>query len=144
MRSWLPSDVTGCFTAALLMQKGVDVSLLARGDKAARLVRDSLHMRNGMTSEKANARLSIVRAPVAELFDVVMVCVQALHRPSITPLLRESGPGQGNGHSQSSKISTYRLLCCEIHRKSPFVCRHLIQTAQTVGNLSAHGWTCSN
>ena len=83
------AGVTGCFTAALLMQKGVDVSLLARGDKAARLERDGLHMRNGMTNEKANVRLSIVRAPVAELFDVVMVCVQALHRPSITLLLRE-------------------------------------------------------
>lgn len=83
------AGVTGCFTAALLMQKGVDVSLLARGDKAARLERDGLYMRNGMTNEKANVRLSIVRAPVAELFDVVMVCVQALHRPSITPLLLE-------------------------------------------------------
>lgn len=83
------AGVTGCFTAALLMQKGVNISLLARGDKAVRLERDGLHMRNGMTNEKTNVRLSIVRAPVTELFDVVMVCVQALHRPSITPLLRE-------------------------------------------------------
>ena len=83
------AGVTGCFTAARLMHKGVDVSVLARGDKATRLEHEGLHLHDGMTGEKATVRLNIVRAPVVEAFDVVMVCVQAQHRPSLTPLLRE-------------------------------------------------------
>ena len=83
------AGVTGCFTAARLMHKGVDVSVLARGDNPARLERDGLRMRDGMTNENVTVRLNIVRAPVAEAFDVAMVCVQAMHRPSLTPLLRE-------------------------------------------------------
>lgn len=83
------AGITGCFTAARLMHKGVDIFVLARGDKAARLERDGLHMRNGITGEKAIVRLNIVRTPVAETFDLAMVCVQALHRQPIAPLLRE-------------------------------------------------------
>ena len=33
------AGITGCFTAARLMHKGVDVSILARGARAARLLR---------------------------------------------------------------------------------------------------------
>ena len=83
------AGVTGCFTATRLMHKGVDVSVLARGDKAARLERDGLRMRNGMINEEATVRLNIVRAPVAEAFDVAMVCVRAPHRPALAPLLHE-------------------------------------------------------
>ena len=83
------AGVTGCSTAARLQQKGVDVSVLARGDKAARLEHEGLHMRDGITGEEASVGLNIVRAPVADTFDVAMVCVQAQHRPSLTPLLAE-------------------------------------------------------
>ncbi len=83
------AGVTGCFTAARLMQKGVNVSVLARGDKAARLERDGLRMHDGMTNENVTVHLNIVRAPVAQAFDVAMVCVQAMQRPSLTPLLCE-------------------------------------------------------
>lgn len=83
------AGITGCFTAARLMQKGVDISVLARGDKAARLERDGLHMRDGITGETATVRLNIVRRPVAETFNVAMVCVQALHQQSLMPLLLE-------------------------------------------------------
>ena len=83
------AGVTGCFTAARLMQKGVDISVLARGDKATRLEHEGLRMRDGLTGEEATVRLNIIRAPVEEKFDVVMVCVQAQHRPSLAPLLSE-------------------------------------------------------
>ena len=83
------AGVTGCFTAARLRDNGVDVSLLARGEKAARLERDGLRMLDGMTDERSTVRLDIVRAPVAQTFDVAMVCVQAMHRQSLAPLLRE-------------------------------------------------------
>jgi 2-dehydropantoate 2-reductase len=83
------AGVTGCFTAARLMDKGVDVSLLARGDKAARLENEGLRMRDGMTGEDATVRINIVRAPGAKAFDVAMVFTQAQHRQSLTPMLRE-------------------------------------------------------
>jgi len=83
------AGVTGCFTAARLMHKGLNVSVLARGEKADRLERDGLRLRDGLTGEESTARLEVVRAPVEGAFDVAMVCVQALHRSSLTPLLQE-------------------------------------------------------
>ena len=83
------AGVTGCFTAALLGRKGVDVSVLARGERADRLEAEPLRMRDGVTGEESTARLQIVRAPVTEPFDVAMVCVQAQQRPALTPLLDE-------------------------------------------------------
>ena len=71
------------------MHKGVDISVLARGDKAARLVRDGLHMRDGITGEEATVRLNIVRTPVVEPYDIAMVCVQGQHREALAPLLRD-------------------------------------------------------
>ena len=65
------AGITGCFTAARLMHKGVDISVLARGDKAARLERDGLRMRDGITGETATVRLHVVRWPAEETFDVV-------------------------------------------------------------------------
>lgn len=83
------AGITGCFTATRLMRKGIDVSVLARGDKANRLARDGLRMRDGISLEEQSLRLNIVRTPVAETFDVAMVCVQASQRQSLAPLLRE-------------------------------------------------------
>ena len=81
------AGVTGCFTAARLQDKGADVTLLARGAKADRLEQDGLRLKDGMTGEEHTARLSIVRAPVAEEHDLALVCVQDLHRPSLDELL---------------------------------------------------------
>ena len=81
------AGVTGCFTATRLQDKGAEVTLLARGAKADRLERDGLRLRDGMTGEERTARLSIVRAPVAEEPEVAMVCAQDLHRPSLDGLL---------------------------------------------------------
>jgi 2-dehydropantoate 2-reductase len=66
---------------------GADVSVLARGERAARLESDGLRMRDGITGATATVELDIVRAPVSETFDLAMVCVQALHRPTLLPLL---------------------------------------------------------
>lgn len=113
------AGVTGCFTAARLMDKGVDVSVLARGDKAARLENEGLRMRDGMTGEKATARINIVRAPIVEAFHVAMVCVQAQQRQSLAPLLSEL-PGRptvwylGNNtrgyHAATEQLGCDRVL----------------------------------
>ncbi|MGI9659869.1 MAG: ketopantoate reductase family protein, partial [Gaiellaceae bacterium] len=81
------AGATGCFTAACLQDKGARVALLARGAKADRLERDGVRLKDGMSGEERTARLSIVRAPVAEEYDVAMVCVQDSHRPSLDELL---------------------------------------------------------
>lgn len=83
------AGVTGCFTAACLGHKGVDISVLARGNKAVRLERDGLRMRNGITGETTIVRLKIVRSPVPDKFDAAMVCVQAHDQRSCIPLLSE-------------------------------------------------------
>ncbi|MDH3640519.1 MAG: NAD-binding protein [Gammaproteobacteria bacterium] len=83
------AGVTGCFTAARLAHKGVDVSVLARGDKAARLERDGLSLRDAISNEAVTVRLNIVRAPIEEEFDIAMVCVQAPQQASLAQLLSD-------------------------------------------------------
>lgn len=83
------AGVTGCFTAARLMAKGVDVAVLARGDRATRLERDGLQLRDGLTGEETTVRLDVVRTPVRDEFEVAMVCVQATQRDALAPLLCE-------------------------------------------------------
>ncbi len=83
------AGVTGCYTAARLMDKGVDVVLLAQGERANRLEADGLRMRDGMTGDERTVRLPIVRGPVVDEFAFVMVCVQQIHRPGIDGLLSD-------------------------------------------------------
>lgn len=83
------AGVTGCFTAARLMAKGVDVAVLARGDRATRLERGGLQLRDGLTGEETTVRLDVVRSPVRHEFELAMVCVQATQRDALAPLLRE-------------------------------------------------------
>jgi len=81
------AGVTGCYTAVLLGDKGLDVALLARGEKAASLDREGLPMRDGLSGDERSARPRIVRTPVAEEFAFVMVCVQEIQRPGVLALL---------------------------------------------------------
>lgn len=81
------AGVTGCFTAALLQEKGLEVALLARGEKAQRLDRDGLMMRDGITGRERIVRLRVVQSPVSETYDYVMVCVQQGHRADVVPLV---------------------------------------------------------
>ena len=86
------AGVIGCFTAALLQRKGIDVSLLARGARADRLEREGLHLRDGLSGETTTQRLDVVRAPENVSCDVALVCVQEQQRASVAPLL-EALPG---------------------------------------------------
>ncbi|MCP5066356.1 MAG: ketopantoate reductase family protein [bacterium] len=83
------AGVTGYYTAARLSEKGVNVTLLARGEKADRLERDGLRMRDGLSGDERTVRLRVIRAPVTQTFDLAMVCVQEVHRAGIEPLLKE-------------------------------------------------------
>ncbi|MBT3221217.1 MAG: NAD(P)-binding protein [Proteobacteria bacterium] len=83
------AGVTGCYTAARMQERGLDVAVLARGDRADRLERDGLVMRDGLTEEERTVTLRIVRAPLDEHFPIAMVCVQEIHRPKLATLLEE-------------------------------------------------------
>ena len=74
-------------------QKGLDVSLLARGDRATRLERDGLQLHDAITNQRETVALKILQAPVTAAFDLVMVCVQGAQRASVMPVLLEL-PGQ--------------------------------------------------
>ena len=109
------AGVTGCFTAARLMHKGVQVSVLARGDKATRLERDGLRLRDGLTGKESNIRLKVIRAPVDEEFSLAMVCVQAVHRPSLAPLLREL-PGRPTVWYLGNTTTSYDIATEQLGR----------------------------
>ncbi len=77
------AGVTGCYSAARLFDRGADVSLLARGDKADRLEREGLRLRDGISGAERTVRLPVVREGSPLSCDLVMVCVQAIHRPAV-------------------------------------------------------------
>ena len=64
-----------------------------RGPRGDRLEREGLTLRDAITEQTRTVQLPIVRAPVTETFDFVMVFVQALHRDSVVPQI-EALPGR--------------------------------------------------
>ena len=81
------AGITGGYTAARLLEGGADVTLLARGAKADRIEADGLRLRDAIVDEEKTVRLPIDRAPGSREYDIVMVCVQAVHRPGVEELL---------------------------------------------------------
>ena len=81
------AGVTGCYTASKLAEKGLPVSLYARGARAEGLAAAGLRMRDGISGEERRVHLDLRSGPVSEEFDLTMVCVQAIHRPALLPLL---------------------------------------------------------
>ena len=82
------AGVTGGYTAAHLFDNGAEISLLARGEKADRLEQDGLRLRDGITGAERTVHLPIVREPVEKKYEIVMVCVQGIHRPAIEQLIQ--------------------------------------------------------
>lgn len=78
------AGITGGYIAARLFECGLGVDLLARGERAVRLARDGLRLRDGMTGEARTVRLPVVREAAAVSGDrqyaIVLVCVQAQQR----------------------------------------------------------------
>lgn len=87
------AGVTGGYTAYRLYELGAEVSLLARGERAERLEAEGLRLRDGLTGEEQTVHLPILRAPVENPFDLVMICVQEKQKQPLLPLL-ESVPGR--------------------------------------------------
>jgi 2-dehydropantoate 2-reductase len=81
------AGITGGYTAARLHEGGANVAILARGEKADRIERDGLKLRDGIRDEEWTVRLKVERVPVRGTYDIVMVCVQDIHRPAIDELL---------------------------------------------------------
>jgi 2-dehydropantoate 2-reductase len=82
------AGITGGYTATRLFDNGADISLLARGEKADRLKQDGLRLRDGLTGVERTVRLPIVREPDRKQYEIVMVCVQDIHRPAIEQLIQ--------------------------------------------------------
>ena len=80
------AGVTGGYTAARLSDRGADVTILARGEKAVRLEREGLKLRDGISGFERIVRIPIVKEPVTEPYDLVMACVQEIHRPAVERL----------------------------------------------------------
>ena len=82
------AGITGGYTATRLLDNGADISLLARGEKADRLEKVGLRLRDGLTGAERTVRLPIVREPVEQQYDIVIVCVQDSQRPAVEQLIR--------------------------------------------------------
>jgi len=82
------AGITGGYTAARLFDNGAEISLLARGQKADRFEKAGLQLRDGLTGAERTVRLPIVREPVENQYEIVMVCVQDSHRPAVEELIQ--------------------------------------------------------
>jgi 2-dehydropantoate 2-reductase len=82
------AGIIGGYMAARLLDNGADISLLARGEKADRLDKTGLELRDGLTGEERTVRLPIVREPVENHYEIVMVCVQDSHRSAVEDLIQ--------------------------------------------------------
>ena len=83
------AGITGGYTAARLFDNGADISLLARGEKADRFEKVGVQLRDGLTGSERTVRLPIVREPVGNQYEIVMVCVQDSHRPAVEKLVKD-------------------------------------------------------
>jgi len=81
------AGITGGYTATRLFDNGAEISLLARGEKADRFEKVGLQLRDGLTGAERTVRLPIVREPVENQYEIVMVCVQDSHRPAVEKLI---------------------------------------------------------
>lgn len=82
------AGVTGAYTAARLQDKGGDITIFARGEKAVWLAADGLSIKNGITGEERAIRIPVVQ-DVKDDYDLAMVFVQDIHRPGVLDLLRD-------------------------------------------------------
>jgi len=82
------AGIIGGYTAARLFDNGAEISLLARGEKADRFEKVGLRLRDGLTGVERTVRLPIVREPVENQYEIVMVCVQDSHRPDVEELIQ--------------------------------------------------------
>lgn len=82
------AGITGGYTASRLFENGADISLLARGEKADRLEQNGLRLRDGLTGAERTVRLPIVRESDRKQYEIIIVCVQDIHRPAIEQLIQ--------------------------------------------------------
>ena len=81
------AGITGGYTATRLLDNGADISLLARGEKADRIEKAGLRLRDGLTGAERTVHLPIVREPVDQQYEIVMICVQDSQRPAVEQLV---------------------------------------------------------
>jgi len=82
------AGIIGGYAAARLFENGAKISLLARGEKAERFEKNGLQLRDALTGAERTVRLPIVRQPVENQYEIVMVCVQDSHRPAVVNLIQ--------------------------------------------------------
>lgn len=77
------AGVTGGYIAHRLFKNGADVTLLSRGNKAKRLREEGLHLKDGLTDKIEVHNIPITENPNDKEYELVMVCVQEIHREEI-------------------------------------------------------------
>lgn len=82
------AGIIGGYTAARLIDNGAKISLLARGEKADRFEKVGIQLRDGLTGAERTVRLPIVREPVENQYEIVMVCVQDSNRPAVENIIQ--------------------------------------------------------
>jgi 2-dehydropantoate 2-reductase len=83
------AGVTGCYTAWRMQEKGMDVTLLARGEKLERFGREGIQLQELFSGTRHTARVPLMGPDERKPFDSVLVFVQANHVHTILPTLAE-------------------------------------------------------
>ncbi len=82
------AGVNGSVCAAWLSKSGVDVTVLARGNRLAEIERDGLVIENAFSHKRTVARVKVIGelAP-GDIYDYILVVVHCNHVASLLPLL---------------------------------------------------------
>lgn len=81
------AGITGGYISHRLFKSGADVTLLARDEKAKRLKEEGLYIKDGLTGITEVVRIPIVEKADTKEYELVMVCVQEVHREEIEKLI---------------------------------------------------------
>lgn len=81
------AGIIGCHLTYRFLEHGINVSLLARGEKIHRFRNHGIILRNQFTNETRTIKPTIVQGSPEDIYDTVFICVQAMQQPSILDLL---------------------------------------------------------
>lgn len=81
------AGITGGYIAHRLFKSGANVTLLSRGEKAQRLKKQGLKLRDGLTGKEEVCKIPITDNPKDKEYELVMVCVQEIHREEIEKII---------------------------------------------------------
>jgi len=83
------AGVLGSYYATKLYQAGMDVTILARGEKYQNIKEQGIVLEDYFSHEKIIVPIKVIEKPEPNGYDLVMIFVQMIQVESVIPILSE-------------------------------------------------------